>query len=109
MDDHGTDRLSNAAPAASSGRLAGCVAPRARTALVAAMLSLAAMPGHAQKWVKREEGLLYDAQTLRVNGSLRQVWIQLDPEPGRKGGCPCPSQASRIRPQGASLPDPCHG
>ena len=49
------------------------------------MLSLAAMPRHAQNWVKLEEGLLYDAQSLRVNGSLRQVWLQLDPAPDRKG------------------------
>jgi len=48
------------------------------------MLSLAAMPGHAQNWVKPEEGQLYDAQSLHVNGRLRQVWIQLVPAPDRK-------------------------
>lgn len=49
------------------------------------MLTLAAMPGHAQKWVKLDEGLQYDTQSLRVNGSLRQIWVQMDLAPDREG------------------------
>ena len=56
-----------------------------RSAVFGAVLTLAAMPGHAQKWVKLDEGLQYDTQSLRVNGSLRQIWVQMDLAPDRKG------------------------
>lgn len=56
-----------------------------RSVLFGAMFSLVALPGHAQKWVKLDEGLQYDTQSLRVNGSLRQIWAQMDLAPDRKG------------------------
>jgi hypothetical protein len=39
---------------------------------------LPAMSAGAQTWVKVDEGLEYDRRSVRVDGSLRQVRVQVD-------------------------------
>lgn len=39
---------------------------------------LPAMPAGAQTWVKVDEGVEYDPRSVRVNGNLRQVRVQVD-------------------------------
>lgn len=48
-----------------------------RAALLA-LFMLPAMPAGAQAWVKVDEGVEYDPRSVQVNGSLRQVRVQVD-------------------------------
>ncbi len=55
------------------------VAGRTAATVVLGMgLALTTLPGHAQNWTQVSEGIQYDARSLRVNGNLRQVWMQID-------------------------------
>jgi hypothetical protein len=47
-------------------------------AALCALYMLPAMPAGAQNWVKVSEGVEYDSRSVRVNGSLRQVGVQVD-------------------------------
>ena len=79
---HGTDRPWTGTQTASTRHRPGRAAGLARSVLFGAMLAMAAMPGYAQKWTTLiedgEASYKADAQSLRVNGNLRQIWIQLD-------------------------------
>ena len=47
-------------------------------AVLVALLMLPAMPAGAQTWVKVDEGVEYDRRSVRADGSLRQVRVQVD-------------------------------
>lgn len=50
-------------------------------------------PPESPRWVMLEAGVGYDPGSVRVNGSLRQVWVQIElPSPDRT-----PESIGRIR------------